>query len=41
MQLSKAIEGYVFAALAQGYSSLTLNVYKSALCSLVDYLDDK
>jgi integrase/recombinase XerD len=41
MQLSKAIEGYVFSALAEGYSSLTLNVYRSALGTLAEYLGDK
>lgn len=40
MQLSKAIEGYILAALSEGYSQLTLNAYRSALNTMVEYLDD-
>ena len=41
MQLSKAIEGYIIAALAEGYSQLTLNAYRSALSTMLEYLGDK
>ena len=41
MQLSKAMEGYKIAALAEGYSPLTLITYQSALGTLIDYLGDK
>jgi integrase/recombinase XerD len=41
MQLSKAIEGYKIASLADGYSQLTLNTYLSALGILIKYLGDK
>jgi integrase/recombinase XerD len=41
MQLSKAIEGYIIAALAEGYSQLTLNAYRSALVTMKEFLGDK
>jgi integrase/recombinase XerD len=41
MQLSKAIDGYVISSLAEGYSPLTLNAYKSALFTMIEYLGDK
>jgi len=41
MQLSKAIEGYNFSALADGYSQLTLITYRSALGTLLEYMGDK
>jgi integrase/recombinase XerD len=41
MQLSKALEGYKIAALAEGYSQLTLITYQSALGTLIEYLGDK
>lgn len=41
MQLSKAIEGYTIAALAEGYSQLTLTTYRSALSTIIEYLGDK
>jgi integrase/recombinase XerD len=41
MQLSKAIEGYIFSALADGYSQLTLRTYHSALETIMEYLGDK
>lgn len=41
MQFSKAIEGYVIASLAEGYSQLTLNAYRSALNTMQEYLGDK
>jgi integrase/recombinase XerD len=41
MQFSKAIDGYIIAALSEGYSQLTLTTYKSALNTMVEYLGDK
>jgi integrase/recombinase XerD len=41
MQFSKAIEGYIIAALSEGYSQLTLTTYRSALNTMVEYLGDK
>jgi len=41
MQLSKALEGCKMAALAEGYSQLTLITYQSALGTLMEYLGDK
>jgi hypothetical protein len=41
MQLSKAVDGYVISSLAEGYSPLTLNAYKSALFTMIEYLGDK
>jgi integrase/recombinase XerD len=40
MQLTKAIEGYTIAALAEGYSQLTLTTYRSALGTMIEYLGD-
>lgn len=41
MQLSTALEGYVFAALADGYSQLTITAYRSAIGTMIEYLGDK
>jgi integrase/recombinase XerD len=41
MQLSKAIDGYLVAALADGYSQLTLSTYRSALRTMLEFLGDK
>jgi integrase/recombinase XerD len=41
MQLSKAVDGYAISSLAEGYSPLTLNTYKSALFTMIEYLGDK
>lgn len=41
MKLSKAIQGYGFAASADGYSAVTLTVYKSALQTMLEFLGDK
>lgn len=41
MQLSKALEGYKTAALAEGYLQLTLINYPSALGTLIEYLGNK
>jgi integrase/recombinase XerD len=41
MQFSKAIEGYIIASLAEGYSQLTLNAYRSALSTMKEYIGDK
>ncbi len=41
MQLSKAMKGYRIAALAEGYSPLTLITYQPALGTLIEYLGDK
>jgi integrase/recombinase XerD len=41
MQFSKAIEGYIIAALAEGYSSLTLAAYRSALNTMKEFIGDK
>jgi len=41
MQFSKAIEGYTIAALADGYSQSTLNTYRYALNTMVEYIGDK
>ena len=41
MQFSKAIEGYIFSAIAEGYSFLTLAAYRSALSKLVEFIEDK
>jgi len=41
MELSKAIEGYIFSALADGYSQLTLTPYRSALGTMVEFMGDK
>jgi site-specific recombinase XerD len=41
MQLSKSIEGYIIAALAEGYSPLTLTAYRSALNTLAGFIGDK
>ena len=38
MKLSKAVEGFVFALLADGYSTNTVEVYKWALVRLGRYL---
>ena len=40
MLLPQAIEGSGFTALAEGYSSLTLNAYKSAIQLMIEYLGD-
>lgn len=41
MELSKAIQGYGFAATADGYSPVTITVYKSALHLMLEYLGDR
>jgi hypothetical protein len=41
MELSKAIEDYILAALAGGYSQFTLNVYRSALITMQEFIADK
>lgn len=41
MQLSKAVEGYIISSLAEGYSPLTLNAYKSALFTMIEYPGDQ
>jgi integrase/recombinase XerD len=41
MQLSKAVEGYIIAALAEGYSQLTLAAYRSALNTMQEFIGDK
>jgi integrase/recombinase XerD len=41
MNLTKAIDGYMIGALADGFSPLTLEVYKSALLTLAKYIGDK
>lgn len=41
MQLSQALEGYVLAALAEGYSQFTITVYRSALKTMIEYLGDR
>lgn len=41
MQVSKAIEGCIIAALAEGYSQLTLNAYRSALITMEKYIGGK
>ncbi len=41
MQLSKAIEGYIISTLAEGYSQLTLNAYRSALTTMQELIGDK
>jgi hypothetical protein len=38
IQLSKALEGYKIAALAEGFSQLTLITYQSALGTLIENL---
>jgi integrase/recombinase XerD len=40
MKLSKAIEGYEFAMLGEGYSKLTLIRYQGCLFQLCEYLND-
>jgi site-specific recombinase XerD len=41
MQFSKVIKGYTIAALADGYSQSTLNTYRYALNTMVEYMRDK
>ena len=41
MQFSKAIDEYIIAALAEGYSQLTLNAYRSVLNFMQEYISDK
>jgi len=41
MQMSKAIEGYILASMADGYSQLTLNAYRSALNTMQEFIGDK
>ena len=40
MKLSKAVEGFIFARLADGYSPNTMDVYKWALVRLERYLEN-
>jgi len=41
MYITKALEGYIIAALADGYSPLTLNAYRSAIGTMIEFLGDK
>jgi integrase/recombinase XerD len=40
-QFSKAIEGYIIAALAEDYSHSILTTYRSALNTMVEFIGDK
>ena len=40
MQLTEAIEGYLLDSAAEGYSELTLRVYRSALLTMADFLGE-
>lgn len=40
MSLSKAVEGFLIAKSAEGYSQATLNIYKWALTTMVEHLND-